>query len=75
MREFNTTGLCVPEYHYMVDIEERLKEMKRLVDKQKYFVINRARQYGKTTTLYALEKYLSNDYLVVSMDFQMARWT
>ncbi len=70
MREFNTTGLCVPEYHYMVDIEQRLKEMKRLVDNQKYFVINRARQYGKTTTLYALEKYLSNDYLVVSMDFQ-----
>ena len=70
MREFNITGLCVPEYHYMVDVENRLKAMKKLVDNQKYFVISRARQYGKTTTLYALEKYLSKDYLIVSMDFQ-----
>ena len=29
------------------------------------------RQFGKTTTLHALAEYLSQDYLVISMDFQM----
>jgi len=33
-------------------------------------VINRGRQYGKTTTLRALETYLKEDYIVLSLDFQ-----
>lgn len=70
MREFNTTGICVPEQHYMVNLDERIKAIKKLVDSQKYFVMNRARQYGKTTTLFALEKHLLKDYFVVSLDFQ-----
>jgi hypothetical protein len=41
-----------------------------MVDAGKYFVINRGRQYGKTTTLNALEEYLCKDYIVVNMDFQ-----
>mgnify|MGYP002230884280 CR=1 FL=1 len=41
-----------------------------MVDAEKYFVINRARQYGKTTILTALADYLKNDYSVISMDFQ-----
>ena len=67
---FNTTGICVPEKHYMVDLSERLREIKQLVDSDCYFVINRARQYGKTTTLRALCTYLKNEYYVVFMDFQ-----
>ena len=51
---FNTTGLCYPEEHYMVNIENRLEEIKNLVDRGEYFVINRARQYGKTTTIHLL---------------------
>ncbi|MCM1256285.1 MAG: hypothetical protein NC307_00330 [Roseburia sp.] len=55
----------------MVNLEERLKQIKNLyVDPGKYFVISRGRQYGKTTTLWALEEYLKEEYLVVSMDFQ-----
>lgn len=54
----------------MVNLEERLKEIKKLIDKKKYFTINRARQYGKTTTLVALEKYLQKEYAVISLDFQ-----
>lgn len=70
-RYFNTEGQCVPELHYMVGLNDRLDKIKRFfIDPGKYFVINRGRQYGKTTTLYALEDYLRNDYLVVSMDFQ-----
>lgn len=70
-RYFNTEGICDPELHYMVKLDERLKDIRRLfVDRGKYFVINRARQYGKTTTLYALTEYLKEDYLVLFMDFQ-----
>ena len=70
MKEFITTGICNPEKHYMVDISERLKEIKAMVDAGKYFCINRARQYGKTTTLAALENYLRNEYVIVDLDFQ-----
>ncbi len=51
MKCFNTTGVCIPEKHYMVDLTERVKEIKKLVDNGKYFIINRARQYGKTTCI------------------------
>ena len=67
---FNVTGSCYPQKHYMVDLTERLKEIKTLVDRGEYFVINRARQYGKTTTLKALEQYLRSEYLVLSFSFQ-----
>lgn len=71
MRYFNTEGLCIPDKHYMVRLDDRLGKIKRLyVDRGKYFVINRGRQYGKTTTLRALEEYLKDEYLVVSLDFQ-----
>jgi len=55
----------------MVDIQSKLEEIKKLVDAGAYFTINRARQYGKTTTLDALAEYLKNDYVVISLDFQM----
>lgn len=67
---FNVAAVCIPEEHYMVNLDQRLKEIKELVDDRKYFTINRARQYGKTTTLRALSQYLQQDYYVVLMDFQ-----
>lgn len=67
---FNVTADCKPAVYYMVNIEKRLKEIKVLVDSGKYFTINRARQYGKTTTLRALGRYLQNCYYIVSLDFQ-----
>lgn len=63
-KTFNTTGVCIPEKHYMVNLESRLKEIKSLVDTDSYFVINKVRQYGKTTTLRVLYKYLRNEYYV-----------
>jgi len=70
MREFNVTGTCIPTMHYMVDITHKLEQIKVLIDKQKYFTINRGRQYGKTTTLLALEKFLSDEYTVISLSFE-----
>ena len=71
MKTFNINADCNPEIHYMVDISSRLKAIGQMVDKGQYFTINRARQYGKTTTLHALEKYLQEDYIVINLDFQL----
>lgn len=70
MRAFNTTGLCVPERHYMVDISDRVAQMRAMVDAGDYFCMNRARQYGKTTSLAELRRALASDYAVASLDFQ-----
>ena len=70
-RTFNITADCKPSLHYMVDITDRLEQIKKMIDAGQYFTINRARQYGKTTTLRALAKYLEQDYIVVSLDFQL----
>lgn len=67
---FNTYGYCDPELHYMVDLTSRLEQIKAMVDDEKYFTINKGRQYGKTTILTALAEYLQEEYTVVSMDFQ-----
>lgn len=68
---FNTSAVCIPEFHYMVDLSSRLQKMKQMIDAGQYFVINRARQYGKTTLLRALKKSLEPQYIVISLDFQM----
>ncbi len=67
---FNVTANCIPEKHYMIKLDTRLAEIKKMVDDGAYFTINRARQFGKTTTIRALARYLQEEYYVVSMDFQ-----
>ena len=54
----------------MVNLSERLNQIKAMVDAGEYFTINRARQYGKTTILKALADFLKEDYVVASLDFQ-----
>ena len=69
-RYFNITGCCNQTEHYMVNLDSRLAQIKKMIDRGQYFCINRGRQYGKTTILKALCNYLSDDYFVISMDFQ-----
>ena len=69
-RYFNITGSCNPQEHYMVNLDSRLAQIKKMVDAGQYFAINKGRQYGKTTILKALKKYLEKDYIIISMDFQ-----
>ena len=68
---FNVTGPCIPAKHYMTDLTERIAQIQRMVDAGAYFTINRARQYGKTTTLALLDEALKEEYLVVRLDFQL----
>ena len=70
MRRFNSTGLCMPNKHYMVDITGRVAQIRAMVEKGDYFCINRARQYGKPTVLAALRRNLADSFEVVSLDFQ-----
>ena len=66
-KKFCVTGTCIPEKNYMVDISERVDYMiSEYIENGKYFTVNRARQYGKTTTLYLLERKLKEDYIVLS---------
>ena len=71
MRRFNVTGVCVRHEHYMVDISGKLDEIEKLVEGKQYFTINRARQYGKTTTLLHLEQRLkeTGKYICASISF------
>jgi energy-coupling factor transporter ATP-binding protein EcfA2 len=55
----------------MVDTSEKLNKIMKMVEKGEYFVINRPRQYGKTTTLVLLRKILlkTNEYLPINLNF------
>ena len=72
MKRFNVTGTCIDTEHYMVNITAKLDEIEKLVDGKHYFTLNRARQYGKTTTLYYLAKRLEEqrDYICASITFE-----
>ncbi len=56
----------------MADVSGKLKEILALVEYGEYFIINRPRQYGKTTTLYSIESTLmaQGDYLVFNISFE-----
>ena len=73
-KKFCTTGTCIPEKNYMVDLSNRIQQIiNQYIESGQYFTINRARQYGKTTLLYPLEKELrKQDYLVLSLSFEAA---
>ncbi len=53
-RFFNVSGPCEPADHYMLPAEERLPDVRRLIDTKRYFVVHAPRQTGKTTTIAAL---------------------
>ncbi len=69
-KRFNVSADCKPDLHYMVDIKNRLVQIRKMIENGDYFTINRARQYGKTTMLKALNHFLLQDYMVISLDFQ-----
>lgn len=71
-KKFNVTGTCIPSRHYMVDTSNKIDKIIKLVRNEEYFIINRPRQYGKTTTLFLLEKTLNKneEYFVISISFE-----
>jgi hypothetical protein len=71
-KEFNVTGACFPNQHYMADTSAKFKAITRLVEQGKYFTINRPRQYGKTTMLFRLANALkqTGEYVVFRISFE-----
>ena len=49
----------------MADVSGKLGQALKLIEAGEYFIINRPRQYGKTTTLHTLSRFLnqSGEYL------------
>ncbi|SDL04957.1 AAA-like domain-containing protein [Halanaerobium congolense] len=71
MKEFNTTGVCIPEKHYMADVSKKIAAIEKMVEEGKYFTINKPRQFGKTTIIHLLKKRLEEkDYRVISITFE-----
>lgn len=72
-KRFNTTGVCVPELHYMVDINEAVDEIiEKYIEKEAYFTMDRAGKFGKTTTLKQLCGRLRQEYVVIYISFASA---
>jgi AAA-like domain len=71
-KRFNVTGTCFPEDHYMADVSKKWELTYEMTEEGEYFIINRPRQYGKTTTLYTMAERLtqSGKYLVFNMSFE-----
>lgn len=70
-KRFNVTGLCIPSIHYMVDTDKKIEYIiEKYVEEGAYFTINRARQYGKTTTLELLYQRLSHNNIVLDISFE-----
>lgn len=69
-KKFNITGSCNPERHYMVNSKALFEAVEDLIGAGEYFTINRARQYGKTTTLYMIWRQLSDRYTVVPLSLE-----
>ena len=70
MKEFNTEAVCIPELHYMVDISDKIQQIEKMIAHGDYFTINRARQYGKTTTISTLFRKLKDKYLMIRLSFE-----
>jgi hypothetical protein len=74
-RFFNTTGLCNPQDHYMVEpFRDLYPEVMSLIEVQQYFVVHAPRQTGKTTFLHALAHRLNRegDYVSVVCSLESA---
>lgn len=56
----------------MVDISGKIADIFKMVKRGDYFVINRPRQYGKTTTLSMLNQFLqaTPEFLPISISFE-----
>jgi hypothetical protein len=71
-KKFNITGLCFPDEHYMADVSKQMNATYKMIEDGEYFIINRPRQYGKTTTIYTMSDRLiaSGQYAVFNISFE-----
>jgi hypothetical protein len=69
MRVFNIAGPCRPDWHYMIPPEARLPGVVALVDNRAYFAVHAPRQTGKTTTMKAIARRLTEEGRYAALHF------
>ncbi len=73
-KEFNDTGVCIEDEHFMVNTTSKNEQIFEMIERKKYFIMNRPRQFGKTTALYRLHQELltKDDYLTILLSFEIS---
>lgn len=73
-KRFNTSGLCFPGKHYMIDPLKRLEDVESLIKDELYFTLHAPRQTGKTTYLYAIARKLNKEgnHIALVVSFETA---
>ncbi len=64
---FNTSGPCDPEKHYMIDMGNDLKNVHKLIDNERYFILHAPRQTGKTTYMLNFARKLNEEGRYVAL--------
>ena len=54
----------------MINLDDKLEQIEALINDGLYFTINRALQFGKTTTMDMLYDRLSNNNVVYQISFE-----
>lgn len=70
---FNTTGPCAPRHHYMLPPTPQLRQVRELIEMDRYFVLHAPRQSGKTTALYTLASELDAGGDIAALIFSCER--
>lgn len=72
---FNTAGPVNPEKHYYVPHRFNEKEIRELIDQEKYFILHAPRQSGKTTGIIQLTKMINGEgkYKALYVNFEPAQ--
>ena len=71
-RFFNTTGLCNPDDHYMVDpFRGMFDSIYQLIESKQFFLLHAPRQTGKTTFLHELAHRLNREGKYISVAFSL----
>ena len=71
MREFNTSGPCIPKEHYTLMRPNLIQKGIQLVEKKRYFTIWAPRQTGKSTYFRLLADSLkTKDYKIIHINVE-----
>lgn len=54
IKRFNTAGVCIPSMHYMANIEDKLEEIEKLIDRRDFFKRKKQMQYTSCQRVYCI---------------------
>ncbi|MDR2199011.1 MAG: AAA-like domain-containing protein [Deltaproteobacteria bacterium] len=72
IKQFNTTGPCFPEDHYMLPVLPRIQGVDEMISGKYYFIIHAPRQSGKTTYLQYLTRRINSEGNIYALNCSLA---